>query len=193
MKFKYSVGRILIGMGIGSALAVIGGLVLFYLSKYFEKQRRAQMIENFRNDIFVLPRESLWEIIVQLIPIIIALIGILVMTYAVACFARKRVFLCLTKSELQHNELDFFRITRIPYIKETFISWDNIAKINITPRFPFGRNIRLTLHEKKKDKNRIHDISVLYCEQTPEQVIRAIESFRTTNLSKDHKFKRLQT
>jgi len=174
-EFKYSINKVLIRIGLGAILAISGGLAFYRLEKYFDRQKRNQLFENIRNGIHAIPEYPIWVQIVLAITFIVFLIGGYIL-FDIHKLFRKRVFLRLTYSGLQHNELELWiaPFIRFPHIKESFFAWNDILDARIKQSILFGNSIVLTFFEKKKGRNRTHDISTVNSEYDAEYILQTI-------------------
>ena len=172
-EFKYSIQKVLIRVGIGAILAISGGWAYFRLEKYFDRQKTEQLLENVRNEVYVMPKYSAWAWTTLAFAFIIFIIGFMIFFDIYKLF-RKRVFLHLTPSCLQHNDLEFLFFFRVPYIKESYFVWSDILDAKIKRNIFFGSHIVLTLSDAKKKRDRTYSISTISSECEPEYILQSI-------------------
>jgi len=172
-EFKYSVRKLLVWIALAAICTAIGVAVILIIYNYLQAQNYPWRLRTFlfRTSASNYP---VWAEIVLYVLVIATTIGLASMIEPIGrMIARKRVFLRLTASGIQHNVWrTYFRI--IPYVEETLILWDGILDAKIKRNLFFGTNIRLTLSEIKKGRNRTHDISTTGSEHGAEHILQVI-------------------
>ena len=151
-EFKYSIPKLLIRICIGAIITVSGGFATyhFYLPSHTRFGARS---------IFEFP---IWF----WIAFIVAAVGITIFSDNILnLFMNKRVFLCLTVTGLQYNQIwpwDYVFIFRIPIpdTKTIVIKWNQIEDARIRRNILLGKEIKITYSEQRKKRTRIRKYGI---------------------------------
>ena len=172
-EFKYSVSKLMVWIVWAAIYCAVVIVVLLFFTRYVDGQNYPWRISTVFGRTTIISN-PLWVDIVMYGLVAAIVIGLMLMIEPVGrLIARKRVFLRSTASGFQHNEWNISYL-RIPYVKETFISWDGISDAKTKKSLVFGTKIRLTLSEMKKGRNRTHDISTTGSEYDAEYILKTI-------------------